>query len=234
MKWEIGLLIVRRGMNNIKDYRSEELKIFVLANVLMLLCIQKIITWDRLMGGEAEVLKLVLTLIDSTVLLAIWFSFVYLADALFPTNIKNKIVYLGSPLPGQTVFTRLSTKTEDERFTKEQIIEKYSDIIKNIPKCKKEKLDYENSKWYSIYNLYRDRTMVLVSNRDYLLCRDMTVSTVVIFILYFVMVFAFHVFEFKVESLLYLLIIFILTNWATRQKGMRYVNNVIACDLNEK
>lgn len=76
--------------------------------------------------------------------------------------------------------------------------------------------------------------MVLVSNRDYLLCRDMTVSTVVIFILYFVMVFSFHVFEFKVESLLYLLLIFILTNWATRQKGKRYVNNVIVCDLNEK
>ena len=76
--------------------------------------------------------------------------------------------------------------------------------------------------------------MVFVSNRDYLLCRDMTVSTVVIFILYFVMVFSFHVFEFKVESVLYLLLIFIITNWATRQKGKRYVNNVIVCDLNEK
>ena len=76
--------------------------------------------------------------------------------------------------------------------------------------------------------------MVLVSNRDYLLCRDMTVSTVVIFVLYFVMVFLFGVFEFKFESLLYLLLIFILTNWATRQKGKRYVNNVIVCDLNEK
>lgn len=221
-------------MNNIKDYRNEELKIFVLANVLMLLCIEKVITWDRLIGGEAEVLKLVLVLVDSTVLLAIWFSFVYLADALFPTNIKNKIVYLSSPLPGQTVFTRLSTQTDDERFTKEQIIEKYSDIINNFPQGKKERLDYENSKWYSIYNLYRDKTMVLVSNRDYLLCRDMTVSTVVICILYFVMVFAFHAFDFKVESLLYLLLIFILTNWATRQKGKRYVNNVIACDINEK
>ena len=219
-------------MSNIKDYRNEELKIFVLANVLMLLCIEKVITWDRLIGGEAEVLKLVLVLVDSTVLLAIWFSFVYLADALFPTNIKNKIVYLSSPLPGQTVFTRLSTQTDDERFTKEQIIEKYSDIINNFPQGKKERLDYENSKWYSIYNLYRDKTMVLVSNRDYLLCRDMTVSTVVICILYFVMVFAFHAFEFKVESLLYLLLIFILTNWATRQKGKRYVNNVIACDIN--
>ena len=229
MKWEIGLLTVKRSMNNIKDYRREELKIFVLANVLMLLCIEKIITWDRLIAEEVEVLKLVLALLDSTVLLAIWFSFVYLADALFPTNIKNKIVYLGSPLPGQTVFTRLSTKTEDERFTKKQIIEKYSDIINNFPNCKKEKLN-----WYSIYNLYRDRTMVLVSNRDYLLCRDMTVSTVVIFVLYFVMVFLFGVFEFKFESLLYLLLIFILTNWATRQKGKRYVNNVIVCDLNEK
>lgn len=44
-------------MNNIKDYRSEELKIFVLANVLMLLCIEKIITWDRLIAVEVDVLK---------------------------------------------------------------------------------------------------------------------------------------------------------------------------------
>ena len=96
-------------MNNIKDYRSEELKIFVLANVLMILCIEKVITWDRLISGDAVLLKLILVIIDSAVLLAIWYSFVYLADALFPTNIKNKIVYFGSPLPGQTVFNRLST-----------------------------------------------------------------------------------------------------------------------------
>ena len=131
-------------MNNIKDYRSEELKIFVLANVLMILCIEKVITWDRLISGDAVLLKLILVIIDSAVLLAIWYSFVYLADALFPTNIKNKIVYFGSPLPGQTVFTILSTKTVDERFTKEQIVEKYSDIINNFPKSKKEKLYYEN------------------------------------------------------------------------------------------
>ena len=220
-------------MNNIKDYRSEELKIFVLANVLMILCIEKVITWDRLISGDAVLLKLILVIIDSAVLLAIWYSFVYLADALFPTNIKNKIVYFGSPLPGQTVFTRLSTKTVDERFTKEQIVEKYSDIINNFPKSKKEKLYYENCKWYSIYNMHRDKTMVLVSNRDYLLCRDMTVSVVVIFILYFVMVFAFHVFEFKFEAFLYFVFAFLVTNLATRQKGRRYVNNVIACDLNE-
>ena len=64
-------------MNNIKDYRSDELKIFVFANVLMLLCIEKIITWDRLIAVEVDVLKLALALIDSTVLLAICFSFVY-------------------------------------------------------------------------------------------------------------------------------------------------------------
>lgn len=220
-------------MNNIKDYRNQELKIFVLANVLMLLCIEKIITWDRLTGDDAQLFTLLLTIIDSAILLAIWYSFVFLADALFPTNIKNRIVYFGAPLPGQTVFTRLSTKKEDERFTQEQIKEKYKDVINNFPVSKKDKLIYENSKWYSIYNLYREKTMVLVSNRDYLLCRDMTVSTVVIFVLYFIMVFAFKVFAFKIEALLYILAIFILTNWATRQKGKRYVNNVIACDINE-
>ena len=73
--------------------------------------------------------------------------------------------------------------------------------------------------------------MVYVSNRDYLLCRDMTSSTVVILILYFIFSVGLKLIPFRRECIVYLLIMFLITNIATRTKGMRMVNNVLICDL---
>lgn len=73
--------------------------------------------------------------------------------------------------------------------------------------------------------------MVYVANRDYLVCRDMTSSTVVILVLYFIFSIVLQLVPFKIECVIYLVIMFLATNIATRTKGERMVNNVIICDL---
>ena len=73
--------------------------------------------------------------------------------------------------------------------------------------------------------------MVYVANRDYLVCRDMTSSTVVILVLYFIFSIVLQLVPFKIECVIYLVIMFLVTNVATRTKGERMVYNVIICDL---
>lgn len=73
--------------------------------------------------------------------------------------------------------------------------------------------------------------MVYVANRDYLVCRDMTSSTVVILVLYFIFSIVLQLVPFKIECVIYLVIMFLVTNVATRTKGERMVNNVFICDF---
>lgn len=53
-------------------------------------------------------------------------------------------------------------------------------------------------------------------------------------VLYFVFSVALQLVPFKIECVIYLMLIFLVTNIATRTKGERMVNNVIICDLQAK
>lgn len=101
-----------------------------------------------------------------------------------------------------------------------------------MPADKSEKLKYENAKWYEIYNKHRDKTMIQVSNRDFLLCRDIFIATVNIFILFLLLV-SLGAFIFNVYFVIYLGIIAILSNVSARHKSERLVRNVITLGVNE-
>lgn len=58
----------------------------------------------------------------------------------------------------------------------------------------------------------------------------MTSSIVVILVLYFIFSVALQLIPFKIECVIYLVIMFLVT----RTKGERMVNNVIICDLQAK
>ena len=195
-------------MGDIKDYRDKELKLYALANILVIIYIEKIIT--------------------------ILYIFVLLSDSLFSESMKNRIVYFWGHLPGETVFSRLKNEVRDIRFTQQQVLEQYKNIYENMPNDCKSRYRYENSEWYAIYNKYRDNKMVYNSNRDYLICRDMATSTVVILLLYFIFSVVLKLIPFKLGCVIYLIVMFFVTNIATRTKGERMVNNVIICDLQKK
>ena len=137
-------------------------------------------------------------------------------------------------LPGEYIFTEIKKKNKDIRFTTDMALQKYSHIYSEIPENLNERKKYENSQWYKIYNLYREIPMVFMSNRNYLLMRDMYVSTLVIVVLYFISCFFFRWLTYEKLYIIYLLGILIITNVATHIKAKRFVYNVIALDIFKK
>lgn len=218
-------------MGDIKDYRDKELKLYALANIFVIIYVEKIITIEGLLNQNDKFTTLLVTIFNSALFLSILYIFVLLSDSLFSEGMKNIIIYFWGHLPGETVFSRMKEKVKDIRFTQEQVLERYKSIYDNMPNQRDHKYRYENSAWYKIYNRYRDNKMVYVANRDYLVCRDMTSSTVVILVLYFIFSIVLQLVPFKIECVIYLVIMFLVTNVATRTKGERMVNNVIICDL---
>lgn len=221
-------------MGDIKDYRDKELKLYALANIFVIIYIEKIITIEGLLNQNDRSITLLVALFNSALFLSILYIFVLLSDSLFSESMKSKIIYFWGHLPGETVFSRMKVNVKDIRFTQQQVLERYKGIYDNMPSQRENKYRYENSAWYTIYSKYRDNKMVYVSNRDYLVCRDMTSSTLVILILYSIFSVVLQLLPFKIECVIYLAIMFIVTNIATRTKGERMVNNVIICDLQAK
>ena len=91
-------------------------------------------------------------------------------------KLKNVIVNLClMKLPGEYIFTEIKAKNKDIRFTTEEALQRFSAIYSNIPTNAREKRIYENSQWYKIYSKYREKPVIFISNRNYLLMRDIYV-----------------------------------------------------------
>ena len=216
-------------MKDIKDYRSNELKYFVIANIIALLYLGKVIN-VQLVANDGTYSNLIVTVINSALFSSTIYILVLILDALVPTKIKNVIVYWFFPLPGQVVFSNWKRKGQDERISQKNFLKYYEKIYENMPS--KEKLrQYENVEWYKLYIKYEKENKVFSSHRDYLMLRDMTVSTVVMLILYIVMGTIGEIIPVCRNGVSYLVVMYIITNIATHSRGKRFVNNVFACDI---
>jgi len=129
------------------------------------------------------------------------------------------------------IFSRIQKTTIDKRFPREDALKKYSEVYKSLPTVKKDRYDYENTEWYKIYNKHREITMIMVSNRDFLLCRDIYFSTIIMFVIYLFLTIVFKIIIFDCRYLGYLIVMLILSNIGTRNKAMRFTCNVIAYDI---
>lgn len=220
-------------LNNLKDYRENELKQYVVANALVFLLVHGFIDF-----ANTENIKLVqgiVSLLGTTLLASIIYIFTILFDSVIDDKIKNKIVNLYfMKLPGEYIFTEIKNKNKDIRFTTDMALQKYSHIYSAIPINLDERKKYENSQWYKIYNQYRETPMVFMSNRNYLLMRDMYISTIVILVLYFISCFFFKWLTYEKLFIIYLLGVLIITNVATHIKAKRFVYNVIALDISKE
>ena len=137
-------------LGDIKDYRDKELKLYALVNIFVIIYIEKIITIEGMLDPNNRFTTLIVTIFNSALFLSILYIFVLLSDSLFSEGMKNKIVYFGGHLPGETVFSRMKIEVKDIRFTQQQILERYKDIYENMPNQKEDRYRYENSVWYKI------------------------------------------------------------------------------------
>ena len=93
---------------------------------------------------------------------------------------------------------------------------------------------YENVEWYKLYTKYEKEDKVYFSHRDYLMFRDMTVSTIIMLILYIAIGSIVDVVPVSKNGVIYLLVMYVIVNIATHSRGKRFVNNVFVCDIYNK
>lgn len=217
---------------DIKDYREKELKAFVIGNILLILVGTGLI-YNIVQPLETDnVWKAVAELFGSSVLLAIIYIYVFIFDAIIPGKIKERIIWPIVGLPGNRIFTIIRQHNKDDRFTTHTALKVYSGLYQQIDaeKDKKECANIQNEFWYVLYQKYEGHAQVYASQRDFLLCRDMTAMMLWIFIGEILLSW------YLKAGVLYKLWIvfaieFFLVWFAARVKGERFVYNVIAKDL---
>jgi len=126
----------------------------------------------------------------------------------------------------------MRTATVDKRFSPDDVLLKYSEVYKLLPSAKKEKYAYENIEWYRLYSKHRDAPMIMMSNRDFLLCRDIYFATVITVPIYMLLTLVLRLVAFDWRYIAYLAVMLILSNLGARNKAMRHAYNVIAYDMN--
>lgn len=220
-------------MNNIKDYRENELKQYVIATSLLFLLLHGFIDFSN--SQNIDYIKEIVSFIGTSILTSVIYIFTLVIDAVMDDKLKNIIVNLWFiKLPGEYIFTEIKSNNKDIRFTTEEALQKFSTIYANIPIDIKKKRVYENSQWYKIYSKYRENSVIFISNRNYLLMRDMYISTFVILILYIVASFLLKWVSIKTLYIIYLMTVLIMTNIASHIKAKRFVYNVIALEITDK
>jgi len=214
-------------MNDIKDYRNNELKNYVIGNILLVLYFSGI--FDNLFTLDINSnLNIWKTLIESALVSSIIYIYVFLLDSLIPGDIKQKVAYFHiGKLPGYTIFTKMKQNNKDDRFTHADIVKKYASIYSNMPVGKKEKGKYENAQWYKIYN---NESKILIANRDFLLSRDLTIITIMLIIIYFILI-GLKIIVFSKTIVTVMLIELIVSNISMRGKATRLAYNVISEDI---
>ena len=217
-------------MNNIKDYRNKELLWYIIAQIVLIVIFQNPGVFYFDLANWQETLIRILT---STVFSSAIGVFAFIFDSMFGDSLKRNLLYFGKRSPGEKVFEDIKDKNFDYRYTKERALEKYRDVYKNMPDSKTEKKVYENDKWYQIYAQYRNVPMIYNSHRDFLLCRDIYFSTIVINVLYGLMIVLLKDVTFVWQYFVLEIVFLLCSNIATRQKGEKFVKNVIAYDLQE-
>ncbi len=218
---------------DIKDYREKELKAFVFGNILLFLMGTGLIS-NILQSLEINnIWKAIAEMFSSAILSATIYIFVFIFDAIIPGRIKDKIVWPIADLPGNRIFINIRQHNKDERFTTRRAVNVYSDLYQQLDteKDKKRCAKIQNEFWYMLYQKYEKQAQVYISQRDFLLCRDMTAMMLWIFggDVLLCLYLGDGMSSYK---LWFILVAEFFIVWiAARVKGERFVYNVIAKDL---
>jgi hypothetical protein len=213
-------------MKNLKNYRDKELRYFIIANIAVLLLLSDFFHFSQF---EIQIIEIISKFIKISIISSIIYVLTFVVDSLFSSELK--ILLIGRHSPGEKIFSKIQNGTFDKRFNCEEAQKIYSKIYESLPKEKKDKFRFENAEWYKIYNKYREDTMIMVSNRDFLLCRDIYFSTIINIIIYLCLTFLLKTIVFDWRYIGYLTVMLIFSNLGTRNRGSRFVSNVIAFDI---
>lgn len=217
---------------NLKDYQEKELKAFVVGNILLVLLGTGLI-YNIVEPLEIDnIWKAIAELFSSSVLSAIIYIFVFCLDSIVSADFKYRVAWPLAGLPGNRIFTEIRENNRDDRFTTELALEAYSSVYKMIDaeKDKKKRARIQNSSWYKMYQKYESEVQVAISQRDFLLCRDM-MGMMIWMLIGFLFLSCYLGQGVSCKLIIVLTIEFFALRRATRVKGRRFTYNVIAKDI---
>ena len=222
-------------MSNLKDYRDKELRSFHFL-LIMLFFITDL--GPDVISQLNEYFEESLTYI----ILKLLYSFsvpvmITIFENIISDNLKNKLLIL--PRYGEVIFSELETKkVNDDRIDINKALDKYETIIMRAHWAMnpKERRKTENKAWYEIYKKYDgNRPAVDSTQRNYLLCRDMYITSLFAFAIYIAFSVYYHFFKkmnlFNWAYCLILVTAIIVTFGMTQLRMRRFVCTVIAEDL---
>lgn len=221
-------------MGNLKDYRENELKKYILANVISMLFLSGELNLnisDSFIGINSLGIKIT----SIVALISLFYLYVMVFDSLLSDKMKFHLVYLWRKFPGETIFDDIQQKDGDIRFTALKALDYYKDIYSEIENISylREKCRYENQEWYRIFSSVKNEGAVISAHRDYLMLRDMHVATWLLIFIYGIFG-GIGVIPLNLSIIAFLLFFIVITNIATIHKGKRFVYNVIACDMGKE
>lgn len=229
---EVNNILLNSGkdrMNNVKEYRNNELKQFVMVHIMALLYLGDVFNVGDIVCDDLH-LSIITTIINSALFSSIIYILVIVWDAVVPSQAKNYAIYWWSPLPGHKVFSEWKRKQQDGRVSQNDFMDHYAYIYGELTSNVKTD-EYQNSEWYKIYNKYRKDDMVVASHKDFLMFRDMAVASIVILVLYVIFGLIVGTVPLTIKGIIFLLIMYTMVNIAARNKGKKFVNNVLLCDI---
>jgi hypothetical protein len=178
---------------------------------------------------DTKLMDIGITIFQSATILSIVYIYGFLMDSLIAGDVKFKIAYLiWGKMPSYKIYDWIITK-HDCRFTIEMAKSKYSDIYKNLEVSNNG--EFQSAEWNKLYRKYQNRNQVYTANRDFLLCRDIFIMSLMIMIIYIVLSKGLKMMDVCSDYMIFILAELILSNIAMRSKGKRLAFNVIAEDL---
>lgn len=124
---------------NIKNYREKELKSYVIGNILVMLLLSGSLD-TYILGSINEIADGISALVQILVSSSIMYIFVFLLDSFIPGTLKFKIAYFPfGRQAGYTIFTDMKDNLKDDRFAREDVLDKYHSIYEKMPSDGKKK-----------------------------------------------------------------------------------------------
>ncbi|SES65810.1 hypothetical protein SAMN02910413_0323 [Pseudobutyrivibrio sp. C4] len=221
--------------SNIKGYRKAELTYYVIANVLVMIFIKlyeyKKIAFLKDFNLWENIDKICYASLISFVV----YIFIYVLDSAIPSQLKWKICFpFKTKKPSAIIFSRLKEKDDDDRFKYSDVEEICGDILKKLNECptEEERNRISRIEWFRIFSLYDCETKILISKKDYVISRDLLITTW--FLLLGTIIFNATSIYRNWWTCVYVLFELVVLYFAVWAKGMRLCKNVIAFHITKE
>lgn len=243
-------------MNNVKDYRKDELKYYVIGNIFLVILFlgnfsgvsDSKFNFNSCPQNNELLITVISWLLKTGFVVSIGYVFIYLVDAAFSESFKkklcNRLTKRSKLYYGKIFLDVKEDNFKDKRFTLDQARKKYNNeytILETLTTDEKKKVS--NSFWYRIFFNHINEPTVFITYRDYLLCRDLVVLTILLLPMYLLCIFLFYWLTkqdcCKLSFTLFMSLLcwvfeLVLSKKALRAKQKRLAYNVIAVDIHKK